>query len=79
LDDSIGDSQLFYTFENSHVKTKYDLLRAKDICLQSFLLNVTPEKWVILEHIATHLSVRKDTVRTWVKDGKLPFSGRQAV
>lgn len=35
--------------------------------------NVTPEKWVNLEDIAAHLSVSEDTVRTWVKDGKLPF------
>lgn len=35
--------------------------------------NVTPEKWVNLEDIADHLSVSEDTVRTWVKEGKLPF------
>lgn len=35
--------------------------------------NATPEKWVNLEDIAAHLSVSDDTVRTWVKDGKLPF------
>jgi excisionase family DNA binding protein len=35
--------------------------------------NTTPEKWVNLEDIATHLSVSEDTVRAWVKDGKLPF------
>ena len=34
--------------------------------------NVTPEKWVNLEDIAAHLSVSEDTVRTWVKEGKLP-------
>ena len=33
----------------------------------------TPEKWVNLEDIAEHLSVSTDTVRTWIKDGKLPF------
>lgn len=36
--------------------------------------NTTPEKWVNLEDIAKHLSVSEDTVRTWIKDGKLPFS-----
>jgi len=35
--------------------------------------NFTPEKWVNLEDIATHLSVSEDTVRTWVKEGKLPL------
>ena len=30
------------------------------------------EKWVNLEDIADHLSVSKDTVRTWIKDGKIP-------
>jgi excisionase family DNA binding protein len=32
-----------------------------------------PEKWVNLEDIADHLSVSTDTVRNWIKDGKLPF------
>lgn len=32
-----------------------------------------PEKWVNLEDIAVHLSLSQDTVRAWVKDGKLPF------
>lgn len=31
------------------------------------------EKWVNLEDIAEHLSVSTDTVRTWIKNGKLPF------
>lgn len=30
------------------------------------------EKWVNLEDVAEHLSVSKDTVRTWMKEGKLP-------
>lgn len=30
------------------------------------------EKWVNLKDIADHLSVSKDTVRTWIKDGKIP-------
>jgi len=33
----------------------------------------SPEKWVNLEGIAEHLSVSTDTVRNWIKDGKLPF------
>lgn len=36
-------------------------------------LEQTPEKWVNLEDIAEHLSVSTDTVRTWIKNGKLPF------
>ena len=31
------------------------------------------EKWVNLEDIADHLSVSQDTVRTWIKEGKLPY------
>ena len=34
---------------------------------------VTVEKWVNLKDIAEHLSVSQDTVRTWIKEGKLPF------
>ena len=32
----------------------------------------TVEKWVNLEDIAEHLSVSKDTIRAWMKEGKLP-------
>lgn len=31
------------------------------------------EKWVNLEDIADHLSVSIDTVRNWIKSGKIPF------
>ena len=31
------------------------------------------EKWVNLEDVATHLSLSQDTVRTWIKEGKLLF------
>lgn len=34
--------------------------------------NITPEKWVNLEDVAEHLSLSVDTVRVWVKNGKLP-------
>lgn len=30
------------------------------------------EKWVNLEDIAEHLSVSTDTIRAWLKSGKLP-------
>lgn len=32
------------------------------------------EKWVNLEDVAEHLSVSKDTVRIWMKEGKLPVN-----
>jgi excisionase family DNA binding protein len=35
--------------------------------------NTNPEKWVNLEDIAVHLSLSEDTVRTWLKEDKLPF------
>lgn len=31
------------------------------------------EKWVNLEDVAKHLCIRQDTVRTWIKEGKLPY------
>lgn len=34
--------------------------------------NTTPEKWVNIEDIAEHLSLSIDTIRAWVKEGKLP-------
>lgn len=30
------------------------------------------EKWVNLEDVAEHLSLSKDTVRNWIKEGRLP-------
>ena len=35
--------------------------------------NIT-EKWENLEDIAEYLSVSKDTVRTWMREGKLPVN-----
>jgi len=35
-------------------------------------INEMPEKWVNLEDIAEHLSLSQDTVRSWVREGKLP-------
>lgn len=34
---------------------------------------MTPEKWINLEDVATHLSVSKDTIRNWIKKGTIPF------
>lgn len=31
------------------------------------------EKWVNLEDIADYLSVSTDTVRNWIKSGKIPY------
>ena len=33
--------------------------------------NMQVEKWVNLEDVAEHLSLSQDTVRTWIKEGKL--------
>jgi excisionase family DNA binding protein len=33
-----------------------------------------PEKWVNLENIAEYLSVSEDTVRTWIRNKKIPVS-----
>jgi excisionase family DNA binding protein len=41
--------------------------------MSSEIDNNVPEKWVNIEDIAIHLSLSADTVRTWVKDGKLPY------
>lgn len=30
------------------------------------------EPWVNLEELAAHLSVSKDSVRNWIRDGRLP-------
>lgn len=30
------------------------------------------EPWVNLEEVATHLSVSKDSIRNWIRDGLLP-------
>lgn len=37
------------------------------------------EKWVNLSDVAEHLSVSEDTVRNWIKAGKIPFykAGKQ--
>lgn len=36
--------------------------------------NIAVEKWVNLEDIAEYLSVSKDTVRLWMREGKLPVN-----
>ena len=41
--------------------------------LENQVAEQMPEKWVNLEDIAEYLSVSTDTVRTWIKNGKLPF------
>lgn len=37
------------------------------------------ERWMSLEEISKHLSVSKDTIRSWIKKGTIPFHkiGRQ--
>ncbi|MDO4928653.1 MAG: helix-turn-helix domain-containing protein [Corynebacterium sp.] len=34
--------------------------------------NLSVEGWVNFEDVAEYLSLSKDTVRNWIKDGKLP-------
>ena len=34
--------------------------------------NEAAEKWVNAEDVAEHLTISLDTVRTWIKAGKLP-------
>lgn len=41
--------------------------------MENTMQETMPEKWVNLEDIAEHLSVSTDTVRNWIKDGKLPY------
>ena len=36
--------------------------------------NMQVEKWVNLEDVAEHLSLSQDTVRTWIKEVKLPVN-----
>ena len=31
------------------------------------------ERWVNLEEVANYLSVSTDTIRAWIKQGKIPF------
>lgn len=50
--------------QNEETNSKNDKFNNKDLL---------PEKWVNLEDIAAHLSLSEDTVRAWVKEGKLPF------
>ena len=35
--------------------------------------NNVVEKWVNLDDIANHLSVSKDTIRSWIKANKIPY------
>jgi excisionase family DNA binding protein len=36
--------------------------------------DILQDKWVNLEDIAVYLSVSENTVRTWVRSGKIPVS-----
>ena len=51
--------------QNEQSNTKNDPFSNKDSL---------PEKWVNLEDIAEYLSVSEDTVRTWIRTGKIPVS-----
>lgn len=43
------------------------------------VIKTADEKWVNLADVAEHLSVSQDTIRNWIKGGKIPFAkaGRQ--
>jgi len=30
------------------------------------------EKWSSIEEVAEHIQVHKDTIRNWIRDGKIP-------
>lgn len=36
------------------------------------IIEATEERWVNLADVAEHLSVSQDTIRNWLKSGKLP-------
>lgn len=36
-------------------------------------IKAADEKWVNLADVADHLSVSQDTIRNWIKSGKIPF------
>ena len=31
-----------------------------------------PEKWSSIDEVAEHIQVHKDTIRNWIRDGKIP-------
>lgn len=45
----------------------------KDEVQRTMTADEMPGKWVNLEDIADYLSVSNDTIRNWIKDGKLPY------
>jgi excisionase family DNA binding protein len=45
----------------------------KDEVQRTMTADEMPEKWVNLEDIADYLSVSNDTIRNWIKGGKLPY------
>ena len=77
VDDSIRDSQPFYTLENGDAITKSDLLKAKDICLQSFLLGV----WYFAVTRSERNAFGKETINLWCPStggGKREYKGNLA-
>ena len=51
-----------------HMFDKHDVTTKK----LDAIVEMQVEKWVNLEDVAEHLSISQDTVRTWIKEGKLP-------
>lgn len=54
----------------------FSLFNKGDKHVENENINITDvaetEKWVNLEDVADHLSMSKDAIRAWVRDGKLP-------
>jgi hypothetical protein len=77
VDDSIEDNQLFYSLESGNAITKSELLRAKDICLQSFLLGV----WYFAVTRSEGNIFGKETINLWCPStggGKREYKGNLA-
>jgi hypothetical protein len=77
VDDSIEDNQLFYSLESGNAITKFELLRAKDICLQSFLLGV----WYFAVTRSEGNIFGKETINLWCPStggGKREYKGNLA-
>lgn len=77
VDDSIGDSQPFFALESGNTITKSDLLKATDVCLQSFLLGV----WHFAVTRSEKNTFGKETIDLWCPStggGKREYKGNLA-
>lgn len=77
VDDSIDDSQPFFALESGDAITKSDILKATDICLQSFLLGV----WHFAVTRSEKNTFGKETINLWCPStggGKREYKGNLA-